>query len=225
MAFELGDLRKVTTNELLEHFSCVVNGWLRNLIPSRMSGRIDPEQLHNDVLFDFSQRLKAIEWNNLGYVDLRSICRTITQHKVFDALEYETRLKRTLNCAYAIGSRINVEFVADNRCDCNPECDFEHEDFIAMIRRGLPSNHREVYDLKIAGWSNQEVARELRVNIRTVQTRIAFIIVATRGELDKIQRPLQQRTTNNEQRTTNKRTLPEFILIENPHFICFQRRH
>ncbi len=171
-----------TNEEIVAEYMGLVRFWLGKMIPRNL--RIDTDQLESKIVFELICQLGKTQQHDDSDEPDRTvaICRAITNNNVFNAVKHAKRLKRT-------NTNVERTYIAqESHCDSNrflsPNCDLELTDFVFVLLASLDENHRRTVELKQLGRNNKQIAAELRVSVRTVQSWLKSMEAKVRSQLE-----------------------------------------
>jgi RNA polymerase sigma factor (sigma-70 family) len=175
--------------QLLREFCAEYGDRLHRLAEKRMGGklrrRVGPEDVVQSAYRTFLRRAQGSEFELPGDSEglWRLLC-AITLKKIYQKARAHRRLKRDYDKEVQVGSEAAEEAGLDNAfVDPQPLPDEEaaFADQFEQLVTGLNSEEQQVVDLKLQGFTNEEVAERLSSSERTV-----------RRMMKKIQRHLER---------------------------------
>ncbi len=171
------------SNDIVAQYTGLILSWLNGMIRRELRSSIDIEQLASKILTELINHLREKFGDTLCDDEIVRICRTITNHRVVDEVRFAERGKRMIPTQNHASLDLEVFHIRDD--SLRPDLQVEQDDFIEVLKTLLDITHRELVELKELGWTNQEIAVELHVSIRTVQSRFKTIVTAVNTLLQK----------------------------------------
>ena len=177
------------SNHIVATYAGLVTSWLNRLIGQELTTSIDVEQLATDILHELICYLRDRETTRdpLGENEIRRICRTITIHRMINAVRFAERQKRRIPTQYH--TRLDLDLLHESDHCLRPDFQIEQDDFMAVLKSLIDFRQREQFELRQLGWTNQDIAAELHVSLRTVRSRFKTIEKAAHALLKKSDQP------------------------------------
>lgn len=176
-----------SSDQITAKYTGLIMSWLYKMIRHDLAPDIDIEQLATTIVFELICYLDKTSAGCFDEDGLIRICRTITNRKVADEIRFHRRQIRLASAQnYA---QLDLNIVPGCADTSRPEHQIELDDFISVFLASLDVTHRELVERKLLGWTNDELATEFRVSIRTIQSRIHTIERALRAALRRSDHP------------------------------------
>jgi RNA polymerase sigma-70 factor (ECF subfamily) len=153
----------------------------RRRISQRLAGRVDPEDVVQSVFRTFFGRVKAGQFTIESQDDLTKLLVRITVHKTLRQVEYHQAAKRSTNLETVQGSVSQDRLTEILDREPTPAEANSFLDQLEHFLDQLKPFERQVLELRIQGYSNEEIAEELG----TYDRRIRRVMERIRGVAEK----------------------------------------
>jgi RNA polymerase sigma-70 factor (ECF subfamily) len=141
----------------------------RRRLSQRLASRVDPEDVVQSVFRTFFFRAKDGQFKIKDQDDLCKLLMRITVHKVLKQVEYHTAGKRDANLETEQGNR-SVERMHELLAkEPTPEAQVEFLDQLEKLIAEYSPKERKILEMRMNGYSEREIAAELKVTDRTVR--------------------------------------------------------
>ena len=172
--------RENASQLLWDHYFERLCRYSSSRIASDQKRLIDNEEVASSALYALIDGLENNRFNHVGNRDeLWRVLLTVTARKASDARRY-------FLCAKRGGGKVHGDSVfsvgdfkatvVDNRGDSDPWDCLEFESVYEDLLKQLPNeNYRQITRLRLAGYSNQEIAKTLDCSARTVIRKLTLI--------------------------------------------------
>ena len=161
---------------IVAQYTGLITSWLNSMIRRELKSSIDIEQLVLMILDELIRHLRKTRSDVPAHEEIVRICRTITNHRVIDAVRFAERRKRMIPTQNDL--RVDLEILQERDESKRSDYQVELDDFIAVLEAALEHTLREVVERKRLGCTNQQIASDLHVSIRTIQSRLKKIEIA-----------------------------------------------
>jgi RNA polymerase sigma-70 factor (ECF subfamily) len=161
-----------------ELFDCYAEKLLalaRRRISQRLAGRVDPEDIVQSVFRTFFQRAQEGRFDFADPDDLGKLLVRITVHKTLRQVAFHKAAKR--NPSLEVGQGMDTQQSWEEILDAEPSPDEavtfldELENFLTRLR----PHDRQILELRLQGWSNEEICQELKIYDRKIRRVIERI--------------------------------------------------
>jgi len=164
--------------ELIERYSQVINIKVAKYKEKAYELGLDISDLYQEGLVGLITAVK--NYNNKKDVLFKTYAEILVERQIKDIIKTNSRIKhRSLNSAVSLDGfnkeeTINLYNVIDVE-NATPESKLITEEEIAEIRKVLTAFELKVYELKLEGKSNKQVALILDKNTRSIENTIQRI--------------------------------------------------
>ena len=176
----LGTDREAASQLLWDHYFDRLCRYANSKIAKDQKRLIDGEIVASSAMYDLLDGLENNRFNRVGNRDeLWRVLVAVTSNRAADA-------SRHFLCAKRGGGKVHGDSVfsandfkaavADHRGDSDPLDCLEFESVFKELNERLPdANYRRITRLRLAGYSNQEIAETLDCSPRTVIRKLSLI--------------------------------------------------
>jgi len=172
--------RESASQLLWDHYFERLCRYANSRIAKDQKRLIDNEAVASSALYAMFDGLENNRFNHVGNRDeLWRILVTVTSRKASDARRHFLCTKRGAGKVHG-DSVFSAEgfkaAIADHRGDSDPWDCVEFDSVYEELNKQLPDvNYRQITSLRLAGYSNQEIANTLDCSIRTVIRKLTLI--------------------------------------------------
>jgi RNA polymerase sigma-70 factor (ECF subfamily) len=149
----------------------------RSHLTPKLAQRVDPEDVVQSVYRSFFAETRAGRYEFDRGGDLWHLLVAITHHKLYDQVKHNTRQKRAVAREQNLGkngSFYGLETTLLAR-EPTPLEAAALSDTIEQLMRHLKPMHRNVFELRLKGYSTDEIAAELQFSERMVRYVLEWI--------------------------------------------------
>jgi RNA polymerase sigma-70 factor (ECF subfamily) len=167
-----------STRELYDRFAERLLALARRRLSPRLASRVDPEDIVQSVFRTFFGRLKD---GRLHVDDPEDVCKLlmrITVHKTLRQVSFHTAAKRNPSLETGHGEQAQQQLVALLAREPTPEAVVVFEDQLEHFLKELRPEERQIIELRMQGYTNEEIAARLGIydrKIRRVMERLRGI--------------------------------------------------
>lgn len=155
-------------------------------IGQRFCGRIDPEDVVQSVFQTFFLRLREDRFTFQEHDDLFKLLVRITVHKTLRQIAYHQAAKRDAGLESPHGDHTQERLMAVAGDEPSPEVVVTFMDLLDTFLDKLPDQERRVLELRLQGYSSEEIAQQLGIYDRKVRRVLERIrLVATEEAADR----------------------------------------
>lgn len=153
-------------------FDCYVERLValaRRRISQRLASRVDPEDIVQSVFRTFFGRLKAGRFRLEEQDDLCKLLMRITVHKALRQIHFHQAAKRNPRAELGQGTEANERLLAVIDRDPSPDEAVAFVDHLENFLGGLKAQEREILEMRLQGYSNEEIAQKLGIYDRKIR--------------------------------------------------------
>jgi RNA polymerase sigma-70 factor, ECF subfamily len=166
------------TRELYDRFAERLLALARKRLSPVLASRVDPEDIVQSVFRTFFGRIKD---GRLRVDDPEDVCKLlmrITVHKTLRQVAYHKAAKRNPCLETGHGEQAQEQLVALLAREPTPEAVVVFEDQLQHFLKELRPEERQIIELRMQGYTNEEIAARLGIydrKIRRVMERLRVI--------------------------------------------------
>jgi len=153
-------------------FDCYVERLValaRRRISQRLASRVDPEDIVQSVFRTFFGRLKAGRFRLEEQDDLCKLLMRITVHKALRQIHFHQAAKRNPRAELGQGAEANERLLTVIDRDPSPDEAVAFVDHLEHFLGGLKAQEREILEMRLQGYSNEEIAQKLGIYDRKIR--------------------------------------------------------
>ncbi len=153
-------------------FDCYVERLValaRRRISQRLASRVDPEDIVQSVFRTFFGRLKAGRFRLEEQDDLCKLLMRITVHKALRQIHFHQAAKRNPRLEIGQGDEPNERMLAVIDREPLPEEAVAFVDHLEHFLDHLKPQEREILEMRLQGFSNDEIAQKLDIYDRKIR--------------------------------------------------------
>jgi len=153
-------------------FDCYVERLValaRRRISQRLASRVDPEDIVQSVFRTFFGRLKAGRFRLEEQDDLCKLLMRITVHKALRQIHFHQAAKRNPRAELGQGAEANERLLTVIDRDPSPDEAVAFVDHLEHFLGGLKAQEREILEMRLQGYSNDEIAQKLGIYDRKIR--------------------------------------------------------
>ncbi|MCS6851863.1 MAG: sigma-70 family RNA polymerase sigma factor [Gemmataceae bacterium] len=141
----------------------------RRRLSQRLASRVDAEDIVQSVFRTFFKRLKAGRFRIDDQDDLCKLLVRITVHKTLRQIAFHKAAKRdpSLEAGQGTGSVDHLRHLLDQ--EPTPEAQVAFLDELESFLSQLRPQEREILELRMQGYSNEEIAQKLGIYDRKIR--------------------------------------------------------
>lgn len=147
----------------------------RRHISQRLAGRIDPEDVVQSVFRTFFGRLKDGQFHLDGESDLCRLLVRITVHKTLRQVNFHRAAKRDARQEAGQGEWSREELLSLLTREPPPEMTVAFLDYLEHFLSQLRPEERQILELRVQGFTNDEIAKQLGIYERKIRRVIERI--------------------------------------------------
>jgi RNA polymerase sigma-70 factor (ECF subfamily) len=151
-------------------------------LSQRLAQRVDPEDVVQSVFRTFFGRVKDGRFHIQGRDDLCKLLTTITLHKVLRQVNFHRAAKRNPQQEAARGDWSREDLVNLLTREPSPEVTIAFLDQLEHLVGRLRPREREILDLRLQGYTNEEIAARLGTYERAVRRDFERVKAVAREE-------------------------------------------
>ncbi|MGL6095334.1 MAG: RNA polymerase sigma factor [Fimbriiglobus sp.] len=177
---------QTAATELFDRYAGRLMQLARSRIGQRMTSRFDPEDVIQSVFRTFFTRLKEDKFTLDDMDDLSRLLVGITVRKTLRQLEHHGAARR--NPAAEVGQEAeeasSLSLVTDD--EPTPEAVVVFCDELEHLLKKFPADERAVLELRVQGFSSEEIAQKLGTydrKVRRVLERVRSVVEQEMGGL------------------------------------------
>lgn len=167
----------------------IVDSYIGRLLPlarrhisQRLASRVDPEDIVQSVFRTFFNRLRQGKFVFADQDDLCKLLMRITLHKTLRQVAFHKAAKRDPSQETEQGEDHQQQLLALLDEDPTPEATVTFIDQLEHLLGQLRPTERQIVELRLQGYSNEEVARQLGVYDRKVRRVLHQVRAIARQE-------------------------------------------
>jgi RNA polymerase sigma-70 factor (ECF subfamily) len=140
-------------------------------ISERLSARIEPEDLVQSVFRTFFGRVQDHRFTFQNADDLWKLLVSMTLNKLRNKVDFHTAAKRDVDAEQPLGggTTSNPSAFDPSGDEPSPEAVVAFLDLLETFMRDLRPQDRRILELRLQGWTQDEIAREMNCTERTVR--------------------------------------------------------
>jgi RNA polymerase sigma-70 factor (ECF subfamily) len=153
-------------------------GLAKRRIGARMNSRVDPEDVVQSVFRSFFSRMKNDQFVIGAEDDLFKLLVRITVHKTLRQIAHHKAAKRNPSQETGQGSDAHEMLMQAMDAEPTPETVVTFMDHLEHFMQQLPEQDRQILELRLQGFSTEEIAEKLGSydrKIRRVLERIRAV--------------------------------------------------
>ena len=154
----------------------------RRHLSQRLAGRVDPEDIVQSVFRTFFGRLKEGQFAFDGQDDLCKLLVRITIHKTLRQVAFHKAAKRDPSLETEQGQHHRDQLLGLLDREPTPEAMVTFLDQLEHLLQELRPEERRILELRLQGYSNEEINRELGLYDRKIRRLAEQIRAKARRE-------------------------------------------
>jgi RNA polymerase sigma-70 factor (ECF subfamily) len=154
----------------------------RRHLSQRLAGRVDPEDIVQSVFRTFFGRLKEGQFAFDGQDDLCKLLVRITIHKTLRQVAFHKAAKRDPSLETEQGAHHRDQLLTLLDREPTPEATVTFLDQLEHLLQELRPEERRILELRLQGYSNEEINRELGLYDRKIRRLAEQIRAKARRE-------------------------------------------
>lgn len=147
----------------------------RRRISQRLASRVDPEDIVQSVFRTFFVRLKEGQFTFADQDDLCKLLVRITLHKTLRQVAFHKAAKRDPNMETEQGEHHREQLMALLDKEPTPEAEVAFVDQLESFLSLLRPQERKILEMRLQGYSNDEIAQELGIYDRKIRRVIEHV--------------------------------------------------
>jgi RNA polymerase sigma-70 factor, ECF subfamily len=155
--------------ELFEHYVNRLLPLARLRLSQRLASRVDPEDIVQSVFRTFFKRLKAGEFHIVEAEDLCKLLVRITMHKTLRQVAFHKAGKRNFALETPHGENSQEQMLQLLGRDPGPEVTVAFLNQLEHFLGRLQPMEREILELRMQGFSNEEISQKLGIYDRKIR--------------------------------------------------------
>jgi RNA polymerase sigma-70 factor (ECF subfamily) len=167
--------------ELYDRYVDRLIGLARRRISQRLASRVDPEDIVQSVFRTFFGRLKAGQFHINDQDDLCKLLMRITVHKTLRQIAFHKAGKRDPSHETGQEDEAQERLLELLDRDPSPEAEVAFLDQLEHFMNGLGTQERQILELRLQGYSNEEIAEKLDIYDR----KIRRVVERIRGKAER----------------------------------------
>ena len=182
----LRDGSNTAAREVFDLYVQRLLGLAKRRIGARMNSRVDPEDVVQSVFRTFFSRMKNDQFQISAEDDLFKLLVRITVHKTLRQIAHHKAAKRDPSQETAQGSDANEMLMQAMDAEPTPETVVTFMDQLEHFLKQLPDQDRQILELRLQGFSTEEIAEKLGSydrKIRRVLERIRTVAIEEQAKL------------------------------------------
>ena len=154
----------------------------RRRISQRLASRVDPEDVVQSVFRTFFSRLKAGRFQLEEQDDLCKLLVRITLHKTLRQVAFHKAAKRDPGLETDQGEHHREQLMALLDGEPTPEATVAFVDQLEHFLGQLQPQERQILEMRLQGYSNEEIAQRLGLYDRKIRRAIEHVRAIARKE-------------------------------------------
>jgi RNA polymerase sigma factor (sigma-70 family) len=175
-----GDNR--AAQQLFDRYVERLHGLARRRISQRLSSRVDPEDIVQSVFRTFFGRLKEGQFKIDDQDDLCRLLVRITVHKTLRQIAYHKANKRDPGAEVAQSKDQQDQLIDVLDREPTPEATAMFLDQLEHFFNRLRPQERQILEMRLQGYSNEEIAQQLGIYDRKIRRALEHIRVLAEQE-------------------------------------------
>jgi len=161
-------------------------GLAKRRIGARMNSRVDPEDVVQSVFRTFFSRMKNDQFVIGAEDDLFKLLVRITVHKTLRQIAHHKAAKRDPSLETGQGSDANEMLMQAMDAEPTPETVVTFMDQLEHFLKLLPDQDRQILEMRLQGFSTEEIADKLGSYDRKIRRVIERIRAVATDEQNKM---------------------------------------
>jgi RNA polymerase sigma-70 factor (ECF subfamily) len=161
--------------ELVDRYLDRLVALARRRLSQRLQGRVDPEDVVQSVFRTFFCRAREGKFEIKDQDDLCKLLMRITVHKVLKQVEHHMAGKRDPHLETEQGNRSLERLNELLAHEPSPEAEVFFVDQLTHLLNQLRPQERKILEMRLQGYSNDEIAAELGIYDRKIRRVIERI--------------------------------------------------
>jgi RNA polymerase sigma-70 factor (ECF subfamily) len=161
--------------ELFDCYAEKLVALARRRISQRLAGRVDPEDIVQSVFRTFFQRVQEGRFDFADPDDLGKLLVRITVHKTLRQVAFHKAAKRNPNLEVGQGQEAQQSWEEVLDAEPSPEEAVAFLDELESFLNRLRPQDRQILELRLQGWSNDEICEKLNIYDRKIRRVIERI--------------------------------------------------
>jgi RNA polymerase sigma-70 factor, ECF subfamily len=173
--------------EVFDRYVEQLLGLAKRRIGVRMNSRVDPEDVVQSVFRTFFARMKNDQFQVAAEDDLFKLLVRITVHKALRQIAHHKAGKRDPSLEAGQGSNPHELLMQAVGTEPTPEAVVTFMDYLEHFLRHLPEQDRQILEMRLQGFSTEEIAEKLGTydrKIRRVLERIRALAVEEQQKME-----------------------------------------
>lgn len=192
LLFMVSENNEESLKLLIDKYKYIVNNIAKKYLPRTEFSGLDEKDLHQEGLIGLMQAIKTFDKNkDVLFYTYANIC---VESKIKSLLRSENRQKhKHLNTSVSFDMLFNDEynlydvFIDKSKDPSSQIIDKEEkEEIIGFMKENLTEFEKNVFDLKLSGLSNTEIALVLDKEKRSIENTLARIKIKYKTMKEKI---------------------------------------
>ena len=138
-------------------------------IGQRMTSRVDPEDVIQSAFRTFFTRVRNDQFTFEGENDLFKLLIRLTVHKTLRQIAFHQAAKRDAAMESPHGSATQEQLLAVAGDEPSPEVVVTFMDLLETFLDKMPDQERRILELKLQGYSSEEIAQQMGLYDRKVR--------------------------------------------------------
>jgi RNA polymerase sigma-70 factor (ECF subfamily) len=160
---------EAAARELVDQFLDRLVALARKRLSQRLASRVDPEDVVQSVFRTFFSGAKKGKWHIKDQNDLCKLLMRICVNKVLKQVEHHMAEKRDPRLEAEQGSRTTERLQQLLAHGPTPEAEVLFLDQLDALLRKLGPDDRRVVEMRMQGYSNEEIAAQLGTHDRKIR--------------------------------------------------------
>jgi RNA polymerase sigma-70 factor (ECF subfamily) len=153
--------------QLFDRYVSQLVALARRRISQRIAGRVDPEDIVQSVFRTFFHRAREGQFQIDGPDDLCRLLARITVHKTLRQIAFHKRAKRDATLEAGQGEADHLMAVLSR--EPTPEETGAFLDELEQLLEKMRPEDRRILEMRMQGYSNVEIAKELKITDRKIR--------------------------------------------------------
>lgn len=180
--FKAGD--QEAARELFDRYVDRLVGLARRRLSQKLAGRVDPEDIVQSVFRTFFGRIKDGQFEIANQDDLCKLLMRITVHKTLRQVAFHQAGKRAASQETPQGDHAHERLMALLDHEPTPDAAVAFLDQLEHFMSKMKDEDREILELRLQGYSSEEIAKKLDTYDRKVRRVLERIRSLAEQELD-----------------------------------------
>lgn len=160
---------------LMDHYGERLMALARRRISPRLASRVDPEDILQSVMRTFFGRLKEGCFTIKDPDDLCKLLVRITIHKTLRQISFHRAAKRNPQQETTQSDSSHEQLLGLSGKEPDPEVAIMFVDQLEHLLNRLGPQERQILEMRLQGYSNEEIAKELNIYDRKIRRVIERI--------------------------------------------------